>query len=110
MGCLFILISGLSPRIGIIILWAWTGYVERAFGNWVWPVLGLMFLPWTTLTYILVVASVGNVSLWSWLLVALGLLLDLDIHRRSYTDRVRATIHRNGRWLIDPLSDWLSVL
>lgn len=46
MGCLFLLVSLLSPRLGIIILWALTDYVYRAFqGMWLWPLLGLIFSP-----------------------------------------------------------------
>jgi hypothetical protein len=110
MDWLSILIVGLCPRIGIIVLWPASGYVERISGSWLWPILGLIFLPWTTLMCVLAFAPAGNITAWGWLLVVLGLMLDLDTHRRSYTDRVRATIHRNGRWLIEPLSDWLSVL
>src|SRR5262249_4899421 len=32
---------------------AFTDYVQRSFTTWVWPLLGLIFLPWTTLLYIL---------------------------------------------------------
>jgi hypothetical protein len=91
MGCLFLLISLLSPRLGIIILWAFTNYVARAFdNNWFWPLLGLIFLPWTTLIYILVAAPVGSVTFWGWLMVALGLLIDLSSHAQSWTNRNQA--------------------
>jgi hypothetical protein len=88
MGCLFLLITLLSPRLGIIVLWAFTDYVFRAFqNNWFWPLLGLIFLPWTTLIYILVAAPVGNISFWGWLMVALGVLVDLSSHAQSYANR-----------------------
>ena len=78
MGCLFILLTMLSPRLGIIILWAFTNYVNLAFSTWLWPLLGLVFLPWTTLIYILVAAPAGGITFWGWLMVALGLLSDLS--------------------------------
>jgi hypothetical protein len=91
MGCLFLLIALLSPRLGIVVLWAFTDYVQRAFGNnWFWPLLGLIFLPWTTLIYILVAAPVGNVSFWGWLMVALGFLIDISNHAQSWTNRRQA--------------------
>jgi hypothetical protein len=91
MGCLFLLISLLSPRLGIVFLWAFTDYVFRAFGNaWFWPLLGLIFLPWTTLLYILVAAPVGSITLWGWLMVALGLILDLSSHAQSWNNRQQA--------------------
>ncbi len=92
MGCLFILIAALSPRLGVIILWLFTDYVvPRTFATWIWPLLGLIFLPWTTLIYILVVAPVGTVSLWGWLMVALGLVLDINTHVQEYANREQAT-------------------
>jgi hypothetical protein len=90
MGCLFILIAILSPRLGIIILWAFTNYVDRAFDTWIWPLLGLILLPWTTLMYILVAAPVGGITFWGWLMVALGLLLDITNHAQSYANRQQA--------------------
>lgn len=77
MGCLFVLISLISPRLGIIILWAFTNYVQRSFDGFFIPLLGLIFLPWTTLMYVLVQAPAGSISFWGWLFVALGLLLDI---------------------------------
>ena len=90
MGCLFVLIAMLSPRLGIIILWAFTDYVGRAFEAWIWPLLGLILLPWTTLIYILVAAPVGGITFWGWLMVALGLLLDISNHAQSYANREQA--------------------
>jgi hypothetical protein len=91
MGCLFLLIALLSPRLGIIFLWAFTNYVvPRSFDTWIWPLLGLIFLPWTTLLYILVAAPAGGISFWGWLFVALGLLMDLSSHANSYASRSQA--------------------
>lgn len=90
MGCLFILLTMLSPRLGIIILWAFTNYVNLAFSSWLWPLLGLVFLPWTTLMYILVAAPVGGITFWGWLMVALGLLSDVAAHAQAYTNRQQA--------------------
>ena len=56
MGCLFALIALLSPRFALFLLWAFTNYVDRAFSSWVWPLLGLVFAPWTTLFYVLAAA------------------------------------------------------
>jgi hypothetical protein len=80
----------LSPRLGIIFLWAFTNYVQRSFDTWIWPLLGLIFLPWTTLLYILVAAPSGGVSFWGWLFVGLGLITDLASHANSYASRNQA--------------------
>jgi hypothetical protein len=94
MGCLFLLITLLSPRLGIIFLWAFTDWVvPRSFNTWIWPLLGLIVLPWTTLLYILVAAPAGGISFWGWLLVALGLLMDISSHVQSYNNRGQATAY-----------------
>jgi len=59
-------------------------------GAWLWPLLGLIFLPWTTLIFILVAAPVGNITFWGWLMVALGVLADLSSHVQSYANRDQA--------------------
>jgi len=91
MGCLFLLITLLSPRLGIIVVWAFTNYVSRAFDTWLWPLLGLIFLPWTTLIYILVAAPAGEITFWGWLMVGLGVITDLSAHAQSYANRQQAT-------------------
>ena len=47
--CLF---KARSPRLALLILWLFTPMVNVEFGdNWLWPLLGLLFLPFTaTLT------------------------------------------------------------
>jgi hypothetical protein len=90
MGCLFLLITLVSPRLAIIVVWVFTDYVTRAFSLWLWPLLGLVFLPWTTLIYILVAAPVGGISFWGWLMVGLGLLTDLGAYAQSYANREQA--------------------
>lgn len=91
MGCLFLLLMMISPRLGTIFLWAFTDYVvPRSFDTWLWPLLGLIFLPWTTLLYILVAAPIGGVSFWGWLFVILGLLMDIGNHANAYANRTQA--------------------
>ena len=51
--CLFAILAGLAPRIAFAILWlARPNVVAAAFGDvLLWPLLGLVFLPFTTLMY-----------------------------------------------------------
>jgi hypothetical protein len=87
----------LSPRLGIIFLWAFTNFVQRSFDTWIWPLLGLIFLPWTTLLYILVAAPAGGITFWGWLFVALGLVSDLASHANTYASRNQAAAYYPGR-------------
>jgi hypothetical protein len=80
MCCLVLLASGLGPRIILAGVWIFGDRVDLAFGSWIWPLLGLLFLPWTTLFYVLMWSAVGGVSGAEWLLVALGLVFDLGTY------------------------------
>lgn len=77
MGCLLALLA----RIGFLVLWLETPFVNNAFqGAWIWPLLGIIFLPLTALSYVVVYALGNGVTGWAWLWVVLGLLFDLGMH------------------------------
>lgn len=82
MPCLFAIIGVFAPRLAFILLWIFTPLVSRAFNSVVLPILGLIFLPFTTLFYVLVFHSLGQNNIWGWLLILVGFLLDL----RNYSD------------------------
>jgi hypothetical protein len=78
MGCLLALFA----RIGLLVVWLQTPLVKNGFHDgWILPLLGIIFLPITTLSYVVVYAlGNGNVVGAAWLWVVLGLLFDLGIH------------------------------
>jgi hypothetical protein len=78
MGCLFLLIAALSPRLAVVLMWIFTPWVDRAFGPVIWPILGIVFLPLTTLIYVILWNTNGRgVNGWEWLLVVLAVFGDL---------------------------------
>jgi len=87
MCCAFLTLAVLGPRIFGGFWWIFSpvrwekAFTDFAGGNlwWIWPVLGIIFLPWTTIMYVIV--SPGGVLGWDW--VWLGLMLVADI--LSYT-------------------------
>ncbi len=87
MGCLIALFA----RLALLVVWVSTPLVDRAFhGGWLLPLLGIIFLPLTTLVYVLVYASGVGVTGWGWLWVVLAFLLDLGAHSSgAYTNRHR---------------------
>ena len=61
MCCAFLTLALLGPRFFGAIWWIfWPLRWETAFRNfssdlwWIWAVLGLVFLPWTTIMYVIV--------------------------------------------------------
>jgi hypothetical protein len=88
MCCLITVAVLLGPRLGVFLWWLFDMVRwERTFDSVLWPILGFVFLPWTTLAYVLVFP--GGVSGIDWLLVVLAALIDLSSYSGSgYGNRV----------------------
>ena len=77
MCCLFTTLVLLGPRVAGAIWWLvqpvrW----QTAFnGSWLWPVLGLVFVPWLTLMYVLV--APGGIVGFDWVWLGLALVGDI---------------------------------
>lgn len=88
MGCLFVLMAAFAPRL--IVLFAWIarpGYFDAVFDTWVFPLLGIIFLPYTTLMVLLVGAPPAGVHGIDWLWVSLAALIDLSHYAGSWSQR-----------------------
>jgi hypothetical protein len=97
MCCFFLTLGLLGPRFAFLGTWLFTNRVTLAFqGGWVWPLLGLLFLPWTALGYVFAWAPVYGVSWLGWCVVALGFVIDMATYssrsaqRRYYSGTARA--------------------
>ena len=49
MCCLALTAGFLGPRVALLAWWIFGNKVDVAFDTWLWPFLGLLFFPWTTL-------------------------------------------------------------
>ncbi len=87
--CLIAVIAAFAPRIALLLVWVFTPYVSQAFHSFVWPLLGLIFLPFTTLLYALMYHPGQGVLGWGWFWVALGLFLDISNYTGGYGGRSR---------------------
>lgn len=81
------------PRLALFLVWLGAdGYLSRAFGGPLFPLIGFFFLPTTTLAFAYTHNSMmpaGGVSDLGWLLVGLGLLADLGTFGGGYRSRRR---------------------
>lgn len=92
MCCLALTAGVLGPRIALLAWWIFGDKVDAAFSTWIWPLLGLLFLPWTTLMYVIAWGPLNGVSGAGWLLVALGVALDIA----SYSARAARSRYRSA--------------
>ncbi len=91
-GCLVFLIGIAFPRIAVILLWFFTFWVNKAFaGGILLPLLGLIFLPYTLLWYVIVMNAFHGVwGFWQVALMVIAIILDLSSHgggARAYSRR-----------------------
>lgn len=82
MPCLLGCLALASPRLVLALVWLSSEYLGRAYEHWLFPLLGFLFLPLTTLTFAFGVNSLGAPGAMSplgWLLTALAVLVDLGL-------------------------------
>jgi len=104
--CLVTALLLLGPRLALLVWWLmdaarfslafntppWPLHVAWPF--WVWALIGGIFVPWTTLAYLIVFPG-GVVGL-DWIWLGVGLLIDLGAHfGGGYRNRGR--IRRSSR-------------
>lgn len=97
-GCFVIALGAFFPRVALVILWIFTNAVSYTFkANWLLPLLGLIFLPFTTLTYVLLywwlVGPGEPMPVFAWFLVVLAFIIDIGAYvggARSRTTTAQA--------------------
>jgi hypothetical protein len=90
LGCFAVIF----PRAALFLVWLFgDGWLERAIGNALLMLLGFLLLPpLTTLAYAYAFHSWsvdGNLTIGGWLIVAIGVLIDLGSLRKGHTSYYR---------------------
>jgi hypothetical protein len=75
--CLVFLLAIFAPRLALLFVWIFGDRVELAFDGWILPLLGLIFLPWTTLAYVFLWSPVQGVEGAEWIVVGLAFVVDM---------------------------------
>ncbi len=75
MCCLFASLVLIGPRFAILVWWIidqtrW----NLAFDNFLVPLIGWLFVPWTTMMYVVVFP--GGVTGFDWIILGVGILAD----------------------------------
>jgi hypothetical protein len=78
MGCLFAIFAGIFPRLALFIIWiARPAMVNAAFHGFIVPLLGIIFLPFATLIYVLLYTPGRGLTGWEWFWVVVAALFDV---------------------------------
>jgi hypothetical protein len=76
MCCGLAILALLGPRALAIFWWIFdTSSWNRAFDSVIWPILGIVFLPWTTIMYLLVYQ--GGITGFDWVWMGLAVAVDI---------------------------------
>jgi len=76
MCCFFTALVFFGPRLGVLVWWLFQPVrFSATFSTWIWPLLGLIFAPWTLLFYIII--APGGIVGFDWVWLGLGVLFDV---------------------------------
>ena len=93
MCCFVTLFLLIGPRFALLCMWLFSDMITRAFGaNCIMPLLGLIFLPYTAIFYVIVYQYMGMANPFAWALVILGFIIDLSTYGGGWwgnRDRLR---------------------
>ena len=93
LGCLALFF----PRLVLVLVFLFgSGYLGRAFQTSLWPILGFIFMPLTTLAYAFAKNQNGDVSGIYLVLVVIAVLIDLGIIGGS-AKRGRSYVSAEGK-------------
>ncbi len=79
MYCLVGCIGLVTPRLAIVLVVIFSDYIGRAYDTLMWPVLGFLFMPTTTLAYAWAINSRGSVEGLQLVVVVIAVLIDLGM-------------------------------
>jgi hypothetical protein len=92
LGCLLAFSAAVAPRVVLILAWIFSDRWDTVWqGDWIMPLLGIIFLPYTTIMYLLTWTLVGGIEGWDWLWIILGLFLDFMKWSQMIANRREAT-------------------
>lgn len=89
MPCLVLIVFLAFPRIALVLLFFFSNYLQRAYHGLLFPLLGFLFLPLTTLAYAWMTNTRQPIAGINLLILVIAVVIDLgglsggEYHRRS---------------------------
>ena len=74
---LLIFAAAIAPRIVLAFWWYTSDRINDAFTGWFVPLLGLIFLPYATIMYVLLWTANDGVHGTQWILVGIAAVVDV---------------------------------
>ncbi|HET9361863.1 MAG TPA: hypothetical protein VFO58_19055 [Vicinamibacterales bacterium] len=78
-----------APRFAIALVVLFSDYIGRAYETALWPFIGFLFMPLTTLAYAWAINSRGSVEGVHLIVVVIAVLVDLGLAGGSASERRR---------------------
>jgi hypothetical protein len=89
MPCLVGCLALSAPRFAIVLVVVFSDYIGRAYETSLWPFIGFLFMPLTTLAYAWAINSRGSVEGLQLVVVVIAVLIDLGLVGGSASGRYR---------------------
>jgi hypothetical protein len=78
MGCLLAVLALAVPRVLMLFIFLLTDWFSHAFQTQVWPIIGFVFMPYTTLAYLAAMLNNNHTVSGGWLaLLIVGVIVDV---------------------------------
>jgi hypothetical protein len=84
-----------APRFAILLVVFFSDYIGRAYDGPMWPFLGFLFMPLTTLAYAWAINSSGSVEGIHLAAVVIAVMIDLGIVGGSAKHRKRQALPKD---------------
>jgi hypothetical protein len=79
MPCLIGCLALVTPRVAILLVVFFSDYIGRAYDTTLWPFVGFLVMPLTTLAYAWAINSRGSVAGFHLAVVVVAVLIDLGL-------------------------------
>lgn len=78
MDCCLIVVALMAPRVVMVLILLLTNWFQQAYETILWPVLGFLFMPYTTLAYMAVQLRGAELKGWWLALLIFAVLVDVS--------------------------------
>lgn len=96
MPCLLGCLAISAPRFVLLLVWLFSDYLRDAYETKIWPFLGFLFMPLTTLAYAFAMhQGEGRLTGFGWAVVITAVLVDLGLFgtgEKARRNRVREIV------------------